>query len=116
MSDFAQPLGDVIRLARETQELTQAQVAAMIDIDARTVLNIENYKGNPKMEILYPLIRTLKIDPNLIFYPERQHPNSNSTYLHHLLDTCTEQETTALIQIIETVLTVLRTNQPAAYK
>ena len=68
MSDFAQPLGDVIRLARETQELTQAQVAAMIDIDARTVLNIENYKGNPKMEILYPLIRTLKIDPNLIFY------------------------------------------------
>lgn len=54
----------------------------MIDIDARTVLNIENYKGNPKMEVLFPLIRALKIDPNLIFYPERQLSNSHLTYLH----------------------------------
>jgi len=116
MSDFAQPLGNVIRQAREQQELTQAQIAAMIDIDARTVLNIENYKGNPKMEVLFPLIRALKIDPNLIFYPERQLPNSHLTYLHHLLDTCTEKEATALIQIVETVLVVLRANQTAPHK
>ncbi len=116
MSDFAQPLGNVIKQAREKQELTQAQLASMINIDARTVLNIENYKGNPKMEVLYPLIRALKIDPNLIFYPERQHRNSDLTYLYHLLDTCTEQEAAALIQIMETVLTVLRANQPAPHK
>ena len=42
MSNFAQPLGNVIKQAREKQELTQAQLASMINIDARTVLNIEN--------------------------------------------------------------------------
>ena len=35
-----------------------------------TVLNIENYKGNPKMEVLYPLVRALKMDSREIFYPE----------------------------------------------
>lgn len=51
MSNFAQPLGNVIKQAREKQELTQAQLASMINIDARTVLNIENYKGNPKWKL-----------------------------------------------------------------
>lgn len=88
----------------------------MIDIDVRTVLTIENYKENPKMKVLYPLIRALKIDPNLIFYPEQQLSNPHLTYLHHLLDTCTEKEATALIQIVETVLAVLRANQVAPHK
>ncbi|MBS5432901.1 MAG: helix-turn-helix transcriptional regulator [Firmicutes bacterium] len=37
--------------------LSQAQLADKPHIDARTILNIENGKGNPKLEILYPLIR-----------------------------------------------------------
>ncbi len=110
MSDFAQPLGNAVKQARNRQELTQSQVADLIDIDMRTVLNIENYKGNPKMEVLYPLVRVLKIDPNEIFYPERLHTSSDLNYLHVLLDTCTEQEAVTLRPILETILAALRTN------
>lgn len=52
--------------------LTQGEVADVIHIDNRTVLNIENYRGNPKLKILYPLIRLLQIDPSEIFYLEMQ--------------------------------------------
>lgn len=110
MSDFTHPLGDTVKRAREKQELTQAQVADSIDIDMRTVLNIENYKGNPKMEILFPLIRVLRIDPNEIFYPERQHETSDTKYLRFLIENCSDQEIAALIPIVETILDVLRSN------
>ena len=49
MSDFSHPLGDAVKRARERQGLTQGEVAEAIEKDTRTILNIENYKGNPKM-------------------------------------------------------------------
>ena len=72
MSEYSRILGDVVKVAREKAGLTQAEVAASIDRDSRTVLNIENYKGNPKLEVLYPLVRALKIDSREIFNPEMQ--------------------------------------------
>ena len=83
-----------------------------IDIDTRTVLNIENCKGNPKMQVLFPLIRTLNVDPNDIFYPERLKQNSKRNDLHLLVDTCSEQEAAALIAIIDSILKVMRNQGP----
>ena len=57
MQVYSKPLGDAVKRARGEQNLTQSQVAEAANIDVRTVLNIENYKGNPKMEVLYPLVR-----------------------------------------------------------
>ena len=102
MFDITHPLGDTVKRAREKQELTQAQVADSIDIDMRTVLNIE---------ILFPLIRVLRIDPNEIFYPERQHETSDTKYLRFLIEDCSEQEAKTLIPIIEAVLSTLRSTQ-----
>ena len=70
MQVYSKPLGDAVKRARGEQNLTQSQVAEAANIDVRTVLNIENYKGNPKMEVLYPLVRVLKMDSREIFYPE----------------------------------------------
>lgn len=72
MPDYSHPLGDAVRRSRMKLDLTQSEVAESIDVDVRTVLNIENCKGNPKMEVLYPLVRVLKIDAKEIFYPEMQ--------------------------------------------
>ena len=44
MSEYSRILGDVVKVAREKAGLTQAEVAASIDRDSRTDLNIENYK------------------------------------------------------------------------
>lgn len=60
MPEYSRPLGDAIKRARGKLGLTQNEVADAADIDVRTVLNIENYKGNPKMEVLFPLVRAFE--------------------------------------------------------
>ena len=108
MPEYSKPLGNAVKAARTKLGLTQGSVAAAIHIDDRTILNIENYKGNPKMEILYPLIRTLHIDPCEIFYPEMQRSSPSIKDLRLLVENCNEQEAAALIPILQSVLSVIR--------
>ena len=52
MQEFSRPLSDAVKKARSGFGLTQGQLAEKINIDQRTILNIENCKGNPKMKVL----------------------------------------------------------------
>ncbi len=107
MSDFTKPLGDAVRKARLERGYTQAQVADRIDIDTRTVLNIENYKGNPKMEVLFPLIRLLRVDPNEIFFPEFKRETPAIQQLRLLVESCTEEDARDLIPLVQSVLALI---------
>ena len=86
MPDYSRPLGDTVRKAREQMGMTQNQVAELLNIDVRTLLNIENYKGNPKMEILFPLICALNIDPRNIFNSEKFKYDASRFKLQQLID------------------------------
>ena len=108
MSDYAHTLGDAVKRARGKSGLTQSEVADAANVDVRTVLNIENYKGNPKMEVLYPLIRVLKIDAKEVFYPEMQRESPALSQLRLLIEDCTEEEAASIIPIFNSVLSVLR--------
>ena len=96
--------------------LTQNEVADAADIDVRTVLNIENYKGNPKLEILYPLVRTLKIDAREIFNPEMKRESPALRQLRLLIEDCSEEEAAAIIPVFSSVLTALRDQNAALIK
>ncbi len=106
--EFSRPLGEVVKKAREKLKLTQGQVAYQTQIDQRTILNIENCRGNPEMESLYPLIRFYGIDPREIFYPETHQDSPVREKLRLLLESCTEAEAAALIPILRAVLAALR--------
>ena len=108
MNDFSRPLGNTVKKARTELGLTQAKIADQINVDARTVMNIENYNANPKMEVLYPLVRTLQIDPWDIFYPELQHRSSAFRHLLILLKDCSDDEIESLLPICRATLSVLR--------
>ena len=108
MSEYSRPLGDAVKRARGKAGLTQNEVADAADIDVRTVLNIENYKGNPKMEVLYPLVRTLKIDAREIFNPEMRRETPALRQLRLLIEDCSEEEVAAIIPVFQSVLTALR--------
>ena len=108
MQEYSRSLGDVIKRARGKLGLTQNEVADAADIDVRTGLNIENYKGNPKMEVLYPLVRALKIDAREIFNPEIQRESPALRQLRLLIEECSEEEAEAIIPVFRSVLTALR--------
>lgn len=108
MPEYAQILGDVVKVAREKAGLTQEEVAASIDKTSRTILNIENYKGNPKLEVLYPLIRALKIDAREIFNPEMNRDSPSLRQLRLLTEECTEEEAAIIIPVFKAALDMIR--------
>lgn len=116
MQVYSKPLGDAVKRARGELDLTQSQVADAADIDVRTVLNIENYKGNPKMEVLYPLVRALKMDSREIFYPELLRDSAVVRRLRLMIAECSEEEAAALIPVIESVLSVIRSDKATPIK
>lgn len=113
MQDYSHPLGDAVKVARSELGLTQEQVAGKIEADTRTIMNIENYKGNPKMKTLFPLICLLKIDAREIFNPELKRESPAIRQLRFLVEECSEQEASTLIPVIEAVLSALRAKEPS---
>ena len=116
MHEYSRPLGDAVKRARGKLDLTQNEVADIADIDVRTVLNIENYKGNPKMEVLYPLVRALKIDAREIFNPEMQRETPALRQLRLLIEDCSEEEAAAIIPVFKAVLIALRDKNATSIK
>ena len=108
MFDYSRVLGDVVKQARERANLTQKEVAEAANIDSRTVLNIENYKGNPKLEVLYPLIRILNIDAREVFNLELKRQSAALSELRILIEECSEEEAKDILPILKSVLAALK--------
>ena len=108
MYNFSIVLGDAAKKARHEAGFTQKDLSILLDMDYRTLQNIETYKGNPSMEKLYPLIRQLKIDPLEIFYPDSSHESPSLRRLRLAISDCSDDEADILIPIILAALSALR--------
>ena len=108
MHDFSDVLARVVRDARKRLGKTQSETSEMIGASPRTILKIENKKANPKMQIMYPLIRHLNIDPGLIFYPEREHDLPAKRWLHAEVDCLTEQEADSILPVFRDLVLLAR--------
>ena len=110
ISEYSIRLGRIVREAREKNGYSQAKLAKAVKTNNRSVLEIENGRGNPKLVLLCPLIRTLGIDPREIFYPELTETKESSVQflLAELIDSCDVQEAAALYPVVEAVLTAIR--------
>lgn len=111
MHDFSHPLAEAVKKARYKMKLTQEQVGELADTNARTISAIENGQSNTRMNILYPLIRVLRIDPNEIFHSERYTSSSTKDQLLLLIEDCTDEEAAALLETSETILKLLRNHK-----
>ena len=60
MHDYKKALAKAVKEARTIQGLSQERLAEILNLDSRTILNIEAGRGNPKFEILVALITYLK--------------------------------------------------------
>ena len=108
MPEYSHYLGDAVKSARIKQGLTPKQVTEALHIDDRTLSNIERDLGNPRLEILYPMIRYLNIDPREIFYPETKRATPALRHLRVLIENCSEEEAEALIPVFYSIFNVFR--------
>lgn len=108
MQDMKQVLADAVRESRIKLGLSQEKLAEHLGLDTRTILNIEAGRGNPKFEILYPIITYLKIPADTIFYPDSENKQPNLQRLLVTLKDCTNQEADALLPMVRYMLDLLR--------
>lgn len=108
MSELSHWLGDVFKAAREKTGMSQQEVGRAAGVDNRTILNIENYRGNPWFSNLYPLIRFYKLDPRILFYPEMQQESPAISQLRALINDCTEEEAEAIFPVVESAIKMAR--------
>lgn len=108
MNDAKQNLASAVREARAELGLSQERLAELLNIDSRTIPNIEAGRGNPKFEKLYPLITYLKIPAGKIFDPDYKEETPNLQKLLALQKDCTEQETADLLPMVRYLLNLLR--------
>ncbi len=108
MNNAKQNLAVAVRDARTELGLSQERLAEILNIDSRTILNIEAGRGNPKFEKLYPLITYLKIPEGKIFNPNYKVDSPNLQKLLALQKDCTEQEAADLLPMVRYLLDLLR--------
>lgn len=108
MHDIKKILGNTVREYRTDMGLSQEKLAEILNLDQRTILNIEAGRGNPKFEVLYPLITYLKIAADRIFYPTTKNPTPELQKLLALLTDCTEQEASAILPMVRYMIELLR--------
>ena len=108
MQDIKQNLANAVREARTELGLSQEKLVEIPNLDQRTILNIEAGRGNPKFEILYPLITYLKIPADTIFYPDSESEQPNLQRLLTTLKDCTDPGADALLPMVRYMLSLLR--------
>lgn len=85
MHEHKKNLGILVRAARQERAYTQEKLAELLDIQQRTVLEIENGRGNTQFDTLYALVRLLNIPGDDIFYFDRAKTSTEvDCFLHAL--------------------------------
>jgi len=72
--------------------MTQSQLAEKIGIGTRTILEIENNRGNPRFDILVAIVHELNIPSDSIFHLRPIHSEEVIKRLLLELEHCSEKE------------------------
>lgn len=101
-------LGDVVRKTRKRKHLSQEALAERIGVCKRTIIDIENNTGNPKFEILYPLVRELDLPLYQVFYPEAEENLELKNVLIQEVSSCSEYEMKVILSVVKSLRSTLR--------
>lgn len=96
-------LGDVVRTTRKSRHLSQEELADRIGVCKRTIIDIESNTGNPKFEILYPLVRELDLPLYQVFYPEAEENLELKNVLMQEVSSCSEYEMRVILSVVKSL-------------
>ena len=107
---FTKALSDELKRARGDLGLTQEDVAEQVGIDPASIIKMENSQrnANPRLSTLYPVIRALNINPQIIFYPELYTDNPHILLLQQIISDCSDEEADTLIPIVRELKSFMR--------
>ena len=111
MNQSINALGNAVRTTRKNKHLSQEALAEKIGVCKRTIIDIENFTGNPKFEILCPLVRELDLPLYQVFYPESTvNPELKNMLLKEISD-CSDYEMKVILSVVRSLKNTLQTEE-----
>lgn len=83
--------GDVLKTARQNKSITIEALAEKIGVTERYLYRLENEGKKPAYDVLFKLIRELSINPDFIFYPEKEQKCDEIDGLIRMLYQCDQR-------------------------
>lgn len=108
MNQSIRALGAAVRITRKNKHLSQEALAERIGVCKRTIIDIENNVGNPKFEILYPLVRELDLPLYQVFYPEISENVEVKKLLLKELNDCSDYEMKIILSVVKSLKCTLK--------
>ena len=94
-------LGIAVREAREKKRISQRALAAKLNMNVRTVIEIEMCRSNPKFETVALLARELDINLNSVISPDTVLPGTIPKSVQDFFDGKSEAEAQRYITLCE---------------
>lgn len=108
MNQNGEVLGDVVKATRKSRHLSQEALAERIGVCKRTIIDIESNTGNPKFEVLFPLVRELDLPLYQVFYPEVEENLELKNVLIQEVSSCSEYELRIILSLVKSLRGVLK--------
>ena len=108
MNQSISALGSAVRETRKNKHLSQEALAERIGVCKRTIIDIENNTGNPKFEILCPLVRELDIPLYQVFYPEILEDSEMKNEVLKELSDCSDYEMKIILSVVKSLRGTLK--------
>lgn len=108
MNHSREILGEIVRTKRKSKHLSQEALAKRIGVCKRTIIDIESNIGNPKFEILYPLVRELNLPLYQVFYPEVNGNLELKNILIQEVSNCSEYEMRVILSVVKSLRDTLQ--------
>jgi len=93
-------LGQTIQTTRRNKGIKAEEMLEVLGICAHHYSDIENGRSKPGYNVLIATVRHLGIDPNIFFYPEREHLDEKRLQLIHTIETCSNERVDTLLAIL----------------
>ena len=101
--------GVTLKKARNEKNLTQAELAEILDISLPYIKDLERSRNNPSYEMFERIIRYFNLSADAVIYPERNLPDNTCRKIERLLTLCNEQQLRVILSITETLLSMKET-------
>lgn len=108
MNQSVSALGKAVRTTRKSKQLSQEALAEKVGVCKRTIIDIENNAGNPKFEILCPLVRVLDLPLYQVFYPEVPECLEIKNLLMQELSGCSMYEMEIILSVVRSLRFTLK--------
>lgn len=102
----AKQFGIILKNARKAHNLTQAELAEILDISLPYVKDLERSRSNPSYEMFERIIRYFHLSADEIFYPDSRVENSTRKKIERLLTCCDEQQLLVILATLTALLGV----------